>query len=607
MIILTLPDNAKKISSIFDGSVRWCYVGKDITKRQRIARAMGENKRFYLKDRLYRIAQRTRQSYLDFIAKVGREQKDQLNWWASKFASKSPFHTDFFLLVCYEALIMELIKERDAINTEVLVIFVEDPWLFVEIKNLGFNGKNIKFRGYPNLLINKFFCLVRGLAYRLFLVGWFVLAKLLIRFYHNGKKPSQLVAKKNATCIVNPADKTVFQDGNYVTNYMPGLSSFYEENGICCFYLYSFPFPLSTARDVGRNQKILWPLIIDAKFFSIVKRIFEHWNPNLDGEAQSTVDDYHVSYLLDREKWITFSKVGFNFHLIQFDAWNNFFNKRWCSHIIYLFENQPWEKMLCMAANRNNIKTFGYQHSSICRFYISQFIGKGEETFVPLPYKIITAGNFFAELYKEGGMPEDKVVIGGAWRYEHMLSDKKDDIWTKKEAGSKRIILVSLPISGFILKSMLESLVDVFSKMNFIDNLEVWLKPHPVTEPADLTTISKLSSNKYHVVNKSFPELLREADVVIASTSTSGLESFLYGKKVISYIPENFIAPDPLLDIADERIYKWYEGEDFGIDFLRNTSSSSNGSDLRAIRDRYFSKVNHKIWLNLVTAQESGI
>lgn len=603
MVIVALPNKVKKINRFFGNSALWCYIGKDVDKRQKIADALGKGTRFYLKERLYKIALEKNQPYLDFVSRLGSEQKDQLNWWASKFASKSPFHTDFFLFVCYEALVKELIEEKDALSAEKLVIFVEDPWLFVEVRNL-ISDKNVKFVGNPSLILNKFILVVQGLIHRLFLVCWFVLVKSLIRIYHKGEKPEVLKTEKSAICLINPADKTVFKNGEYLTNYTPGLSSFYEEKGFRCFFLYPFPFPLSTVRYIGRNKKILWPLIVDAKILTVFKRMFERWKPVFSSKMSSAINDCQVPYLLERERWITFSKVGFNFNLILHDALDKFLSRGWCSHLIYLFENQPWEKMLCMAATKNRVRTIGYQHSSICKLYISQFIGKGEAAFAPLPDKIVTAGDYFAELYKKGGIPEEKVVVGGAWRYCYMQNNMRErSVFPSKRPGNKRTILVSLPIVGFILDSMLENLDNALFQRHLNDDFEIWLKPHPVTDSSDLARINKLAL-RYNMAHKPFQELLRDADLVIASSSTSGLESFLYGKRVICYLPENFIVPDPLLDIENEKIYKWYEGEEFNKDFLGDSSSLSNLPDLEVIRNRYFAKISCEAWLNFVTNQK---
>ena len=87
------------------------------------------------------------------------------------------------------------------------------------------------------------------------------------------------------------------------------------------------------------------------------------------------------------------------------------------------------------------------------------------------------------------------------------------------------------------------------------------------------------------------------ADVVISSASVSGLEAFLYGKKVVFYIPENFLAADPLLDIEDDKIYKWFEGEDIDVNFLDGSLPSGNND---MIKNDYFSRVDFKTWLEEV-------
>lgn len=593
MIIITLPDHLNKITKICDDTTRWCYMGKDFTKRKKIADTL-KSDRFYFKDRIYKIAERKRQSYLDFVAKLGKGQKDRLNWWASKFASKSPFHTDFFLLACYGTLIREIIEEKATSQSEKLIIFIEDPWLFKGFRESNHN-ENVRFIGNPNLLLNKFFCFASGLAHRFLLLVWFISAKSFTRYCHRGIKPEATTGNKNGVAIINPADVRAFKDGKYVNAYMPGLYSFYEKNGTPCFYIYPFPFSISAVKDLGRNRKMLWPLILEVRFADVIKRAFEQWRPDFEGGREIALDGCRVSYLLEREKWLTFSKVGFNFYLLKFDAFNRFFKKKWCSHVIYLFENQPWEKMLCMAAAKNNVKTFGYQHSSFCRLYVSHFIGKDEGEFIPLPYKIITVGDHFAQLFKEGGIPEDKIVVGGTWRYKHLLGEIKD-----KQSSQKRIILVSLPLDSSILRSMLENFLGTFRRGLLNGKTEIWLKPHPVTAPSDLAILNKLSDS-CRVMHQPFTELLNDVDMVIASTSTSGLEAFLYGKKVVSYLPENVIVPDPLLDVINKRVYKWHEGEAFDAGFLRDFQPDLEG--IKDLRKRYFSEIDERVWSDLLKSE----
>ncbi len=607
MITVTLPKYIKKAEPLLDPDTKWCYAGKDVTKRQQIARTLKKYQRFYLKDGLYKAAQDMRQSYLDLVADIGREQNDQLNWWASKFASKSLFHTDFYHLMCYEALIMRLIKNPQEEN---LVIFIEDPWLFTEIKGIN-TDSNVRFIGQANLTSKRFFCLLRGLIYRVFLVGWFMVSKLLLGIFHRGRRPK--LQEKNTVGIINPAVQWVFKDGQYTSNYLPGLRDFYKEEGIDSIYLYPFPYPLSTAKHLGRNHEVLWPLIADVSILSVIKRVFMMWKPSFSEQTLNKIEAISIKNLLDREKWLTFSTVGFNVHLIQFDAWNSFFNKKWCSHVIYLFENQPWEKMLCLATAKNNIKTIGYQHSSICSLYVSQFIGAGEENTAPLPSKILTAGEHFAKLYKEGGLPDDKVEVGGTWRYNHLLNDsyiENNDSGKHPHAscpsgtsqGHRLRVLISLPLVNPILSSITESLNDTFFSKNDLENIEILLKPHPATDSTGLNIIKRLGK-KFNITNDPFSKLVDEADIVVCTQSTSSLESFLYGKKVIPFLPENFIVPEPLLDVTDDMIYKWYEGDDINGDFLKKQAiSQDRQSRIFDIRKQYFSKIDPQAWIKPIKA-----
>lgn len=99
-----------EVSNVLAEDGQWCYLGKDVVARRKISRVLGEKRRFLLTDRLHGIATKLRQPFLDYIAELGRTQRNSVIWWASRFASKSPFQTDFFLLVCYKALATELIR-----------------------------------------------------------------------------------------------------------------------------------------------------------------------------------------------------------------------------------------------------------------------------------------------------------------------------------------------------------------------------------------------------------------------------------------------------------------------------------------------------------------
>ena len=141
---------------------------------------------------------------------------------------------------------------------------------------------------------------------------------------------------------------------------------------------------------------------------------------------------------------------------------------------------------------------------------------------------------------------------------------------------------------------MLKSLFKAISDRALKEEFEFQIKPHPWISMPHLGLIKKIASQS-SVALDPFTELLKDADAVITSTSTSGLEAFLAGKRVVSYIPENLIALDPLLDIEDDNIYRWHEGEQLNADFLKGPATAGNSRDMR---QAYFSEIKKDIWLH---------
>jgi len=596
MIIFALPGEIKRAKRILVGNLQWCYLGKDLSRRAKISQTLGEESRFYLKGRLQIKTEELRQSYINFIAQFGKGQRDSLNWWASKFASKNQWQIDFFLLLCYKAIAEDLIKEKCAQGK--FMIFIEDPWLFSDIKNSFGVHKDIIFLGNPRLAMIKFLLGIRGCLQRLLLVGWVIIARGLVYCFHKGKKPGALKARKSALCFVNPAEGRAFKDGRYLNCYMPGLAEFYKENDISFFYLYILNFPLSTSKLVGANKEVLWPLILDVKLLEVVKRAFDHWRPIWGEGSKKNIEKYDIALLLERERWIEFSKVGFNIHLILFDALDYFFSKGWCHSVVYAFENQTWEKILCMAAQKNNVRTFGYLHFPIFKDYLSQFLGQEEEgLFAPLPYKLFTLGRQSADLYKQGGIPKEKIEIAGAWRYKYLIDNKRGCNRERIGKDLKPIALVCLPIDIKKSKSLLENLLKVVSENSLSKDVEFWLKAHPGNTRRELNKIRELVAH-FKNVNQPIDQLFKSVDMLITTETTIGLEAFFYGKRIITFIPENLFASDPLLDIPDERIYKWHEGEELDLNFIKRLDSVlPSPGDILAIKEKYFSRINHKLWL----------
>lgn len=591
MIIVALADRYKELP--VSGDYKWCYMGKDAWYRERICGVLGEKSRFFLKDRLYKVAEKVRRPFLDYVSKIGRLQKNKLNWWASMFASRSPYQTDFFQFLCYRHLTGEIVEEFRE-KDEKMFLLVDDHWLYRELRESYSGKEGVRFHGRDRLLVRKAYSLLRGTVFRVLLLGWFVVAKWLVYYHHRGKSPEALKTSGEAVVILSYPETKAFRDGKYVDRYTGKLFKLLEDRGIPYFYLWYLMSPLSTARLVGGNRKVLWPLILDVRFKEVLKRLFSHWDITLpeDGFSPGT-KEYSLKYLIARQRWIEYADTGFVTRLILFDTLKRFFSRKWCRCVVYVFENQPFEKILCMAASESGVKLTGYQHSSIGRLYLSQFPGGNEAGFMPLPEKILTVGEYFATLYKEEGMPEHKVASGGAWRFPHLTSLNTGQP-TRHRAGDRPVILVSLTLDIPVSKSLLKAVFNTFSK--YEEDFELLIKAHPDV-PFERLGIEQ-APVKYRVVDIPLNELFNRSDVVITSMSTSSIEAYLYGKKVVSYMPENLVVYDPAMDIKGETVLHWYEGEVLDMEFIKKTDCAVPPEEERR---KYFEEINERAWLDSVS------
>src|SRR5712691_8671455 len=122
------PRQVRRLAGRFSGiRLEWCYFGTDLSRRDKVNEILAAGKLLSIAEELNRIAFDAKQPFLDWIAEIGSRQKDKLNWWASRVASKNPLETDFFLSVCYHRLFRSWMTRGRLLRSRIVV--VEDVWL----------------------------------------------------------------------------------------------------------------------------------------------------------------------------------------------------------------------------------------------------------------------------------------------------------------------------------------------------------------------------------------------------------------------------------------------------------------------------------------------
>lgn len=163
-----------------------------------------------------------------------------------------------------------------------------------------------------------------------------------------------------------------------------------------------------------------------------------------------------------------------------------------------------------------------------------------------------------------------------------------------------KTVLVAMPYSRDLTQELLIGLFDAF-KDSTEERVRFILKFHPVTPSEGL--VIQLPAH-FHVTDEPISELLKEADLVIYSSSSVGLEALLGCVPVVRYRSAHIVDLDPL-DAFDEGIVKSCSEKDMkrivlsalkeGGNYLAQQSALGTGS-----LKKFFSPVDEDAWRQIV-------
>lgn len=215
--------------------------------------------------------------------------------------------------------------------------------------------------------------------------------------------------------------------------------------------------------------------------------------------------------------------------------------------LIYTFENQAWEKILLVGIKEfyPNARTIAYQHATFTPMHLNYLFSKEEQKIVPLPDRIITNGTHYEKKLKEFGYPREIVVKGGAIRYN---SGKKQLSYPEVK-NEKPKILVTSSIDECESTEFIWKVFQTFSNKDY----EIVIKCHPYLPFEKISNLLnlKLPSN-FKISNKPVPELLKEADILMYTSSTTCVEALSMGKPAMHISSDLLLNLDILEDFGEE-------------------------------------------------------
>lgn len=226
--------------------------------------------------------------------------------------------------------------------------------------------------------------------------------------------------------------------------------------------------------------------------------------------------------------------------------------------IVYLAENQPWEKALNIAAHSGrNLKTIGIQHTITPLLLLDYFNYEKElenGNYIqktPKPDFLGCVGKIPFELFKKSGWDEKKLFILGAIRHQYLKDYLKKEIsWEEKE--NKVVVALSI-----MPEESKEILLYIYQAFNNSSGYKVIIKGHPDLKTEELINSLNLNFDDkvFKVAKTSLSKLLPKAKCLIVTESSATLEGLTFGCTIIVPKLSGIVDMNPLSKISDLPIY----------------------------------------------------
>jgi surface carbohydrate biosynthesis protein (TIGR04326 family) len=522
---------------------KWVYLGEDVSRAILIDEMMHDKgERVGTTEMLQEVAVELRQPYIDYIGKLNLK-KNSLMWWASSVSEKSPYRSNAFLHICHAKICAEILKKYP---DEPIVFFAENEAVRQAIlENMPIdNFEHIKdtresvCRALKDL---KDFILYKG---------WFLLSSIyrMVIAKYAYRMQERVGSQGPSTLIHTWVDRRSFdQEGAFREIYFGELPNYLKKSGKNVVIA---PHVLSTApyrETINKMTKSEHAFLVPHAFLSIwdIVSVFFMTLANKPKKTRypkfENLDISRIIYEDLKNDWIG-AYVAFDLLLYRFVR--RLKEKRFpVDTVIYLYENQIWEKVLCTAMREFYPSTYliGYQHSAISRMYLNYFFSKREIGVVPFPDRIIANGRHTKNMFIESGYPKEKVVQGGAVRYAYLLEPKM--VMGHRKKG-KPVILVTPSISKF---DAMELIWKIFKAFEYRDEYKILIKCHPTTPFEKISEHLNIKLPKHFTVpDKPVAELLRESDVLLYTYSTTCVEAIAAGVPALHVESDLMIDLDPL-------------------------------------------------------------
>ena len=217
------------------------------------------------------------------------------------------------------------------------------------------------------------------------------------------------------------------------------------------------------------------------------------------------------------------------------NRWSLHCQERWLasakpSRVAWPWENHAWERGLCRAARRLGVRTIGYQHAVIGPHKLNYSTASNPDGLDSIPDLVVANGPAYRAELAAWGVPEERLVIGGAFRFRRSEKDLYD------AEGPVFVPLSSNPDEARQLVAAARAVAD--------SGRAVLVKDHPLY-PLKFRESANLSRTTVPMAGHD------GLSAVLYTTGTSGLDALLEGLPTFRLMLEDRISIDILPAAAE--------------------------------------------------------
>jgi hypothetical protein len=425
------------------------------------------------------------------------------------------FGSDFGVMLAWDRLVRE-----EGVGGGTCLVICDDPWLFRHLAQLP----GIKAAAPPTLHCQAGRHVLRGVLARGKTALRMAMASLRTRRYRG------VITKGDPVLLVygHPESNAAGHDAYFgdLMKQLPALKRLLHTD---C--------PPSRAAELGDDNRSASLHGWGNPLFALTL-ILTRWHP--------TVGDRTGPYgwLIRRAAAVENSGGGPAMNRWQQHCQRRFLGKAQPDRLCWPWENHGWERALCREARKATIPTIGYQHTVIGPHQINYSPAANADGMASLPDHVVCDGPAYRDELAAWGVPENRLSIGGALRFERPSGPSPFD-----PDGPVFVPLSAIPAAAARQMAAARLIAE--------SGRTVLVKEHPMY-PHAFNEDTKLQRTDIPMTRQN------AISGVLYSTGASGFEALLAGLPVwrlllddriaIDVLPQGFSAPVVTLETVCEAV-----------------------------------------------------